>query len=707
MSTVNLGNIITVDGKTRSTGGASGLDVEGIVKSLVAVKEADKTKVTDKITVNDKKLSAISEYRTLLAKIQTASDFIKNPSGVNNAANNVFEYRKVNASSSNGSSAANYLGVAVSAGATTGSYTIDVTNLAVAKSNNSQAYASKTTALATALGTGGTPKAGTFTLNGQSVTIAVGDTLENIVAQINGTTALSNVHADIIKVSDSDFRLKITASKTGVANAYTVGGDASVFNSMFTGGASSAIAAEDSTFVIDGSLAITRPTNSISDAIDVVTFTLNQETPTNTVRVDVAADPAAAQSKIEELVQTYNDVKTFIAKQQERDENGKLLDTAILGENDVLNNFMNAVISEFSASPSGLAGSITSLSSLGIKLIDYAGDADNPAVDNLLQIDTAMLQSKLESNFTDIRNLFEFRMNSTAPDRLDVFSRTNAISLNALTVDVDFGRAAGAQVKLNYTDAAGAAQSVDATYSFGEQATATSKAISPSSPIFGATTIGGNFSSLVDGDQFRITLNKADGTATHFDFVYRAVPAMANEFSNLTELASAIDAVAGIGASVSSNQLAIRPDAQFDRLTFTNLTATDFKGTLDLANTKPPTGTISGKSGSPFEGLTFVYAPSAATDSIDVTFAQGIADRVSNLLSSYLTTDTGFLDLEISNITKDSTDLKKQADEQTTKINSYRNKLYNEYSGLESALAKINSILQLLDAQEKARSNNN
>lgn len=706
MPSINLGTITTNNGRTRSTGGASGLDVEGIVKSLVDIKELDKTKVTDKVDVNNKKLGAISEYRTLLAKVQSASDFLKNPAGVNNSAKNIFDYRRVAASSSDGNAAANYVGVSVSAGATLGSYNIDIKNLAVAKSNNSQAYTSKNTALATVTGAGGTPKAGTFSLNGQNIVIEVGDTLENIVAKFNGTSALSNVRADIIKVADNDFRLKITALKTGVENAYTVGGDTTVFDSMFTGGASSAVSAEDSEFVIDGSLTITRSSNAISDAVEGVTFTLNQLTPSNTVRVDVSSDAAAVQAKIEELIQTYNDVKTFIAKQQERDDDGKLLETAVLGESDVLNNFVNSIINELSANVRGVTSSINSLSDLGITLFDYAGDSENPEVDNLLQIDVSTLQSKLESNFTDIRDLFEFQLNSSAPDRVSVFARNNTISLSAFTIDVDFGRTAGSQVKLNYTDAAGIAKSVDAVYEFAEQETASTAAVSATNPIFGATSIGGSLTSLLNGDQFRITLNKADGTSANYDFVFQASPVAANEFNDLSDLAAAIEAVAGIAASVNGSRIDIKPDAQFDTLTFTNLTATDFKGTLGLKDTERPSGTIKGSAGGEFEGLTLVYAGAGATDSVSVTLTQGIADRVNNLILSYLQEESGFLDLEITTLTDDNDDLNTEIDELTEKINAYRDKLYNQYAGLESALASINSILQLLDAQAEARNNN-
>lgn len=704
MPTINLGNVVTTNGRTRATGGASGLDVEGIVKSLVDIRELDKTKVTDNIEVNDSKLTAISEYRSLLAKVQSASNFLKNPAGVSNSAQNIFEYRSVSASSSDGAAAANYVGVTVTAGATLGSYSIDVNNLAVAKSNNSQAYTSKNTALVTAGGAGGTPKAGTFSLGGQNITLDVGDTLENIVAKINGTTSLSGVRGDIIKVADNDFRLKISATKTGTDNAYAVAGDTTVFDSIFTGGVSSSVTAENAEFTIDG-LAIIRATNSISDAVDGITFTLNQETPLNTVRVDVQSDATAVEAKIQELVDTYNEVKIFIARQQERDEDGAPLETAILGESDVLNNFVNSVINELSANVKGITGDINSLSDIGITLFDFAGDVETPQVDNLLQIDVSTLQSKLDSNFTDIRDLFEFRLNSTAPDRVSIFSRNNTISLSEFTIDVDFNRAAGSQVKLNYTDATGAAKSVDAVYDFADQETASSKAISATDPIFGAVSTSGTFTSLVNGDSFRITLNKADGTSTDFDFVYRAAPAAANEFNSMADLATIINDVTGIAASIADNKLNITPDAQFDTLTFTNLTATDFKGTFGFSDTERPSGTISGAVGGEFEGLTLVYAGAGSTDSVDVTLTQGIADRVNNLLLAYLQEDTGLLDLEVNSITEDNSDLKEEEDELTEDINAYRNKLYDDYARLESVLASVNSILQLLDAQAAAREN--
>lgn len=708
VTSINLGNIINVNGKTVSTGGASGLDVQGIVDGLVKVRQAQADKVSDSIKLNSSKITEISSYRTLLANFKTVNDFLKNPAGVNTASTNTFEYRRVSATSSNGAAAANYLSVSASAGATLGNYEIEVDNLAVARSNISQAYTSRTGSLVTLTGAGGTPKAGTFSLGGQNITLEVGDTLETIVSKINSTTALSKVKADIIKVGDSDFRLKITATQTGVANAYAVAGDTTVFDSMFTGGLSIATGAENAELTIGG-IQIIRATNTIGDAIDGVSFTLYQETDVaQKLNVGITSDPDAVASKIQEFVDAYNNIKTFIAKQQQRDADNKLLDTAILGEDDILNNFADSALSELGAAVSGLDADIKRLGDIGLTFTDYAGDAENPQVRNVLQLDTAKLQTVLDSNFDDVRKVFEFQLTSNAPDKLGIYSRDNTMGVTEFQLDVDLTRGVSDRVRAIYTDSEGNTQTINMDYDFADQASVTTKSIGDT--IFGVNTAVSAFTGLADGDSFRMTVNKADGTTTDYDFVFKAVPVAANEFSNFNELRAAMDAVTDVTAAASTGGVfKITPDNQFDTLTFTNLGAPDFITALGLSDTDLPSGTLTGQDGTVLEGLTLVYVPNGSdgTDVIDVSFTQGIADRISNVLSNYLTEGTGFLDLDVASINDDTTSLKDDLADKNEDITSYRDKLYGQFSGLEAAITKINSLLLFLDAQDKARNNSN
>lgn len=711
-TSVSLGNLVTVNGKTLSVGSASNIDVKSIVDSLVAVKQLDETKITDKITANTSKLDAISQYRTMLATLQTTANFLENPSGVSNDTNNIFQYRQISASTTDGTAPGNYITASTSAGATLGTYDLQINNLAVAQSANSISFSSESTPLATTTGAGGTPKAGTFSLNGQIVTIAVGDTLENIAAEINGTTANSNVHADIIKVSDTDFRLKISATKTGVANGYVVRGDTTVFNSIFTGGVATAVAARDASITLDGNLTVTRPTNSISDVIKGVTFTLIQPTATGqSVSISVGSDTASVESKINDFVTAYNNIKTFIAKQQQRDSTGAFVKTAILGNDNILNNFVGSATSELSRAIANIPGGIQSLSDIGITFTDSAGDESTPAVSNLLQLDTSKLDTQLEGNFDGVRQLFEFQLNSDAPDRISSFSNTNDISTDAFTVHVDLSLPsssqvtppAASQVTISYADSAGGIHTANATATFGVQKTATS--IAPSNGVFGATDATTAFSSgLTDGDGISITLNRVDGTSTTSNFVYKTSPSAANEFNSLSSLSNAISNMTGVTTDVGSNgQLEITPNGQFDTLSFSNLTATDVQNVLGLVNTQMPTGTITGAAGSALAGLTMIYAPKTPTDTINVTISQGVGARISNMLDNYLKATTGLLDLDVANINTQQDKLNTQSTDEQQKISDYQTRLYNQYSELDQAVAKVNSLLQLLDAQDKAR----
>lgn len=698
---VNFGSLVTIGGKTVTSGSASGLDTESLINSLVDAKSIPLNKNEDSITLKTSQSSALSQYKLLLSNFQSAVDFLRNPPGVSKDASNIFQYRTAFISASDGSSASNYLGVSVEAGATVGSYDIIVDNLAKAATNTSISFASKSDALATADGSGGTPKAGTFSLNGIDVTIAVGDTLEQIRTKINATTTTSGVKADVIKVSDSEYKLKITATTTGEDNDYTVAGDTTVFNSMFTGVGATSQLAENATVFLNG-LEVERQTNSFDDLIDGVTFTLYQESAA-TMRVDV--DPARTQASeaIGNFVDTYNAVKQFIAQQQARDEDGKLLEGAVLGENTLLNNFATVANSELNAIVDGLTGDFDSLATLGITFTDYAGDDENPPIKNLLQLDEAKLASALEADFDGVRSVFEFQFTTSAPDRLAVFSRTNAFNVSDFQFDIDFSRALADQVRVIYTDSLGAQQTINADITVGSVLSAQSGAIGDG--IFSATDEDDVFAGLVDGDNFRITLTNIDGTTTDFDFTYQTTPVAATDFNSLSTLKDAIEATAGLKGKIVNGRLVVTPESQLSKMTFTNLTVTDFKGEFGFSNTKFPTATITGQENTVMEGLTFVYATTTDTDLIDVTLTQGIADRLYNITSQYTLANDGLLDKEVGSLATQKEKLQSESVRLQQVIETYRERLLVQFSALERAISSVNSILQLLDAQAKAREN--
>lgn len=701
VSLINFGSLTTIGGKTVTTGSASGLDTEALVNSLVEAKSIPKTKIEDSIALKTSQNSALSEYKQLLSTFQSTLNALRNPPGVNKDANNIFQYRTAFLTASDGSSASNYLGVSVNAGATLGNYDVTVDNLALAASNTSISFSSRTDDIATLTGAGGTPKAGTFTLNGSSVTIEVGDSLDDIKTKINVTTSTSGVKADIIKVSDTEYKLKITAVDTGEDNDYAVAGDTTVFDSMFTGVGSSSQLAENSEITFNG-LTIERQSNSFDDLIDGVTFSLYQETAA-TLKVDIEPDREKAANAIGNFVDSFNNIKTFIAQQQQRDEDGNLLETAVLGENTLLNNFISSANVTLSSVVSGLTGDYDDLSSLGITFTDYVGDDENPAIKNILQFDEAKISAALEADFDAVRAVFEFNLSSNAPDKLAIFSRTNSFEISEFDLDIDYTRADGDQVRVLYTDSDGNPQTINADIDIGTQAS--SVGVDVSEGIFGATDAATAFTGLVDGDQFRITVNNIDGSSTDYDFTYMAAPVGATEFNSLDTLATAIDGIADITASVSDGRLVITPTAQLSTLAFTNLTATDFINTVGLADTNLPSATITGQEDTVLEGLVFVYASRDGTDVIDVEITQGIADKIYNTVDGYTALSTGLLDKEVELVGQQKAQQELEVARLDDVIAAYRERLLEQFAALERAVSSVNSLLQLLDAQNKAREN--
>jgi flagellar hook-associated protein 2 len=112
---------------------------------------------------------------------------------------------------------------------------------------------------------------------------------------------------------------------------------------------------------------------------------------------------------------------------------------------------------------------------------------------------------------------------------------------------------------------------------------------------------------------------------------------------------------------------------------------------------------LKGKSGTVLAGLEMIFASTANTATINVTVTQGIGDRMFNALENILNDADGVLtnaETQLVELEQRNSDEIVKIDEQ---IAQYRDDLLAKFTALESALARANSLLQLLDAQNNAR----
>lgn len=432
---IQLGNFFSSNGRNVVTGSASGFDVKGLVDGLAEAKRQPAVLLESKVDKNKKVSTALNDFKTKLETFKDAANFLRNPPGVQNSADNIFDYRKATVASNSAVAGSSYLSITAVPGANVSQYEVEVDQLATR--NN---YTTNTFALAdadtVAVGGGGPLNAGTLHLgaSGTAITLSAGETLNNVVAKVNAVKSTSGVEASIVKVSNGNYRIAFKSIETGAAQNYDIqAANPGIFNVGF------AVLqdADDAQITFDGTT-IQRSTNSIDDVVQGVTFNLLQTTPPGTeLTVDIDADRELAKQGIMNFVNAYNDLKLFAAKQTALGDDGQPLEDSVLANNTTVNTTFSRISAELASAVNGItSGDPSRLSELGIKFSDFPGDDETPFTRNILTVDEDKLTSALESNFDKVRKVFEFDSVSSNAN-LQVFKRTNALGVSDVSLNID------------------------------------------------------------------------------------------------------------------------------------------------------------------------------------------------------------------------------------------------------------------------------
>lgn len=450
VTSIQLGNFASFNNRTILGGvSGSGLDTTALLEALTTAKRLPAVELENQIAENSQISAALAEYRTLVAALKDATDFLRNPPGFNNAAENIFSYSKTAVSSNTAISGSTYVSATASPGATTQSYAIsDITSVAAAKqqSTDNIAVADVSAVAVSNTPAGGQFQAGTFTLNGQSITLDDGDSLSEVVLKFNAVSDATGISASTIKVSDGNYRVLFSATQTGLANDFdlndvgTVSSDPS--GVMASVGITDTKSAADAVFKFNG-VDITRSSNSINDIVSNVTFNILQATPTEPdpteVTVSVSPDTDVARGGIINFINAYNDLKVFAAKQTEIASGGGFADSALLANNFTFRNLSTNIEAQLTSFVSGITGGDPDrLADLGITFIDVPETLDSPEISNVLTLDETVLNSVLSTNYDGVRNVFEFNFTADSTD-LAVFSRTNALGVNSFSLNINPG----------------------------------------------------------------------------------------------------------------------------------------------------------------------------------------------------------------------------------------------------------------------------
>lgn len=410
---------------------AQSIDVQSVVSQLMAVERRPVEKLYNKSANYETQLSVLGTLKSNLASFQDAVKALKDTGS----------FQSFTATSSDDTALTSTAGSTASPG----SYSLNVTNLAQSQQLVATGQVSSTATIGTGtsttlsfdLGTisGGTLTSGTysgasFTSSGggvQTVTIdGTNNTLEGIRDAVN--SADIGVTASIINDGGaSPYRLAFSTSASGVDNSMSiaVAGDATL-NSLLshdpagTQNLAETLTAQNANFTLNG-VAITKPSNTVTDAIQGVTLNLSKVTsaPVNlTVAKDTAAITEAANTFITEYNSLMSDLKSLSSYGSGGTGGGSLAGDPAVRQ------MINELTTIISGTVAG--GAFATLPSVGITTKPGVG----------LALDSTLFNSAIDSNLDDLANLF------TSDDgfatKLDAWASTSInITLTTRTSNID------------------------------------------------------------------------------------------------------------------------------------------------------------------------------------------------------------------------------------------------------------------------------
>jgi len=283
-------------------------------------------------------------------------------------------------------------------------------NSSTSTQDYSDLFSSDTTAVGTMLGLS-SPQSGTVQINGVELNIDLAnDSLTDIRDRINSTPGIGTTASITSEVVDETTKYKLELSGT---NTYT--DQNNILETLgFVNGVikNEQDAAQDAIIKMGQTnpITITRSSNIIDDAIEGVTLNLNKSEPGTQVSLTVNGDTDTVKQSIQDFVDAYNDVISYIDEQMSYDAENST--RGPLRGDFTARTIKSTLQRVMSSEVSGLSSSLTALSRIGIT---------SSASDGAMSIDDTKLTSALTSDLTDVKDLFT-GLTDDLTDKLDSYT---------------------------------------------------------------------------------------------------------------------------------------------------------------------------------------------------------------------------------------------------------------------------------------------
>ncbi len=396
------------------TGIISGIDYRSLIDQIIQAESAPATRLRNQETKFNDQLKAFATYRGLLAAVQSAAATLQDGTAFDgvSATTSAISGTRALLSASGGRTAA------------TGSYRVEVSTLAKAQKLGSTSFASANTALAMTQGS--------FTLNGATISVDANDTLLSIRDKINNTNtgaSASKVSASVLQVDATHFRLVLTSEATGAAGMTFANVSGGIPQALGLTNGSNVIqagavlvAGADASFKVDG-IAMTRTSNTVTDAIQGVTLNLSAEETGAVTMVTIEHSGDQAQKAMQSFADAWNKMVDFVKTQQTAPKSGAAAPALY---NDAFVRTVSGTLSRTLLQTIGGAAADLSTAGLAGLSLDQTGK---------LTFDSTKFGAAFSGRLSDIRTLFS-QVGYTTDSRVSYLTSSSATVAGTYAVNI-------------------------------------------------------------------------------------------------------------------------------------------------------------------------------------------------------------------------------------------------------------------------------
>ena len=660
-------------------GVGSGLDIAGIVDKLMSVEQIPLTRLQQKESSYQTKLSAFSAARGMLSTFQNSVASLAVPTAFSSFA----------AAIGDDSVATVAIDSTRSGSLSAGTHTLRVDRLATSQRTASTGFP----ATSTAIGTGtltidiGGWDAGytTFTPNGTagSRTITIdpsNNTLSAIRDAIN--QAAAGVTASIVNDGNGN-RLVLSSTATGATNGFRITTSDADGNDVDASGlsqiafdppsgttASTHLAdAANASFTLDG-LLISKAGNHVTDVVEGLSLDLKHEDPTTTTTFTISRDTATVKKNVSGFVSAYNALVGNLGTLTGYNASTKV---AGLLNGDPSIRLITQKLQAIAASVIPTGGSVTALNDVGVKFTNTGTlELDDAKFTAALARDPDAIGRLFAKTGTPSDSLVQY---TGSTDKTQVGNHSVGVTALATHGGLVGSAAAGLTITAGVNDVFGiTVDNVATTITLrpGTYASADALAAAVQSQINGDTAISGASSS--------VTVSQSGGVLSIGSARY----------------GSASSVVIGNGNG-ATGLFGSAP---------TSTTGGDVSGTIDGITFLGSGQTATGATTTSAEGLKLTIAGGGTGARGNVVFNRGLAAQLDDVLTQFLDKNDGVISTATDSINASIKDLQAREQDWSTRLVAIRARYTAQYNAMDALVASLNStstyLTQQLDALSKS-----